>query len=241
MSRFEGQTAVVTGGGSGVGAAIALALAEEKANLCLVGRRPEKLRDVAARAKGFGVQATCYVADLGTETGQRDLSVTLTRDLAAVDILILNAAAFAAGPIAEGKLEEFDRLYQTNVRAPLALVQALLPLLKRRPGQVAFINSSSGIVAKPNTAAYDSSKHALKAIADSLRGEVNAHGVRVLSVYLGRTASEMQEKIHRMEGKNYRPELLLQPEDVAAVVVNALSLPPTAEVTDVHIRPMKKT
>ena len=67
------------------------------------------------------------------------------------------------------------------------------------------------------------------------------HGVRVLSVYLGRTASEMQERIHQMEGKPYRPELLLQPDDVASVVINALSLARTAEVTDISIRPMIKS
>ena len=73
-----------------------------------------------------------------------------------------------------------------------------------------------------------------------MHGEVNAHGVRVLNVYLGRTASEMQERIHRTEGKPYRPELLLQPEDVASVIMSALGLPRTAEVTDIHIRPMNK-
>jgi NADP-dependent 3-hydroxy acid dehydrogenase YdfG len=80
----------------------------------------------------------------------------------------------------------------------------------------------------------------LTAIANSLRAEVNAHGVRVLSIYLGRTASEMQQRIHEAEGKLYRPELLLQPEDIASVILNALSLPSTAEVTDIHIRPMRK-
>ena len=91
------------------------------------------------------------------------------------------------------------------------------------------------------SAQYDSTKHALRAIADSLRGEINEHGVRVLSVYLGRTASEMQEQICQMEGKPYRPELLLQPNDVASVILNALSLPRTAEVTDIWIRPMIKS
>jgi NADP-dependent 3-hydroxy acid dehydrogenase YdfG len=114
-------------------------------------------------------------------------------------------------------------------------------MLKARRGQVVFVNSSSGIVAKPMSSQYDLTKHALKAIADSLRGEVNPCGVRVLSIYLGRTASEMQERIHHMEGQPYRPELLLQPTDVASVILNALSLPRTAEVTDIHIRPMLKT
>lgn len=108
-------------------------------------------------------------------------------------------------------------------------------------GQVVFINSSRDSVAKPTSTQYDSTKHALKAIANSLRAEVNAHRVRVLSVHLGRTAGEMQERIHHMEGKPYRPELLLQPDDVAAVILTALSLPSTAEVTDIHIRPMVKT
>ncbi len=84
-------------------------------------------------------------------------------------------------------------------------------MLKARHGQVVFINSSSGIAAKPMTAQYGSTKHALKAIADSFRAEINPHGVRVLSVYLGRTANEMQERIHQMEGKTYRPELLRNP------------------------------
>jgi NADP-dependent 3-hydroxy acid dehydrogenase YdfG len=119
-------------------------------------------------------------------------------------------------------------------------MQSLLPMLKVRHGQLVFINSSSGIVAKATTAQYDSTKHALRAIADSLRAEVNPHGVRVLSVYLGRTASEMQEQIFHSEGKTYRPELLLQPDDVASVVLNSLCLARTAEVTDIHIRPMNK-
>jgi NADP-dependent 3-hydroxy acid dehydrogenase YdfG len=113
--------------------------------------------------------------------------------------------------------------------------------LKLQRGQVVFINSSSALTAKPSSAQYDATKHALKAVADSLRGEVNQLGIRVLSVYLGRTATEMQERIHILEGRPYRPDLLLQPEDVASVVINALSLPDTAEVTDIHIRPMIKT
>jgi NADP-dependent 3-hydroxy acid dehydrogenase YdfG len=83
-------------------------------------------------------------------------------------------------------------------------------------------------------------QHALKALADSLREEVNAEGLRVLSVFLGRTATPMRMAIHRMENRTYHPESLLQPEDVAAVVMIALSLPRTAEVTDIHIRPLSK-
>jgi NADP-dependent 3-hydroxy acid dehydrogenase YdfG len=238
---FEGRTAVVTGGGTGVGAAVTLALAETGANVHLIGRRLDGLESVASKARSMGVRAICHSGDLSTSSGQLELTQRLTRDLSRVDFLIQNAAMHAAGSIEHAKPAEFDELYQTNVRAPYVLTQALLPMLKARSGQVVFINSSSGVVAKPMSAQYDATKHALKAIADSLRGEVNAHGVRVLSVYLGRTATEMQERIHRMESKPYQPEDLLQPQDVASVIINALRLPPTAEVTDIHIRPMIKT
>ena len=241
MRAFEGRMAVITGGGTGVGAAVALALAEAGASVHLIGRRLDLLQSVAAKARSLGSEATCYSGDLATSSGQLEISQQLTRDLPHVDILIQNAAIYVAGPIEHASLAELDRQYQTNVRAPYVLTQTLLPMLKARCGQVVFVNSSSGIVAKPMSSQYDLTKHALKAIADSLRGEVNPNGVRVLSVYLGRTASEMQERIHQMEGKPYRPELLLQPEDVASVILNALSLPRTAEVTDIHIRPMIKT
>jgi len=241
MRVFKDRTAVITGGGTGVGAAVALALAKEGASVHLIGRRLDKLQTTAAKARNLGSHAVCYSCDLGVNSSQLELTQRLIRDLPHVDVLIQNAATYGAGLIEHTSVAEFDEQYQTNVRAPYILTQALLPMLKVRCGQVVFINSSSGIMAKPMSAQYSSTKHALKAIADSLRGEVNAHGIRVLSVYLGRTASETQERIHHMEGKPYRPELLLQPEDVASVIVNALSLPSTAEVTDIHIRPMVKT
>jgi NADP-dependent 3-hydroxy acid dehydrogenase YdfG len=234
------RTAVITGGGTGVGAAVALALAEAGADVYLIGRRLNKLELVAAKAREFGVNAGVQSVDISTDSGRLQAVQRIKADLTHLEILVLNAAAFAAAPIEDADLSDFDRLYQTNVRAPYALTKALSPMLKAGHGQVVFINSSSGIAAKPMTAQYDSSKHALKAIADSFRAEINPHGVRVLSVYLGRTASEMQERIYQMEGKPYRPELLLQPGDVASVIVNALSLPRTAEVTDVSIRPMIK-
>lgn len=240
MRALEGQMAVITGGGSGVGAALALALAASGASIYLIGRRLEKLERVVAKARELGADAACCATDISVSSGLAELARRIKTDVKRIDILVQNAAIYAAGPIEDGHLSDFDRLYQTNVRAPYALTQALLPMLKARQGQVVFINSSSALTAKPMTAQYDSSKHALKALADSLRGEMNQHGVRVLSVYLGRTASEMQERIYQLEGRRYRPELLLQPDDIASVVVNALSLARTAEVTDISIRPMIK-
>lgn len=238
MGALEGATAVVTGGGTGVGAAIALALAAARTHLCLVGRRIERLESVAATARDLDVRVRCYQADLGSESGPSELARQLTTDLPRIEVLVHNAAIFQPGPIDRVSAEVLDEHYRTNVRAPYMLTQALLPALKASSGQVVFINSSSGVRAKPFSAQYDATKHALRAIADSLRDEVNTDGVRVLSMYLGRTASDIQARIHASAGKPYRPELLLQPQDVASVMMSALMLPRTAEVTDIHVRPM---
>ena len=77
-------------------------------------------------------------------------------------------------------------------------------------------------------------------LADTLREEINPSGVRVLSVYPGRTAGDLQASIYALEGRQYTPETLMQPEDVAATVVAALMLPRTAELTDLRVRPMRK-
>jgi NADP-dependent 3-hydroxy acid dehydrogenase YdfG len=123
----------------------------------------------------------------------------------------------------------------------MMLTQMLLPYLKKPRGQIVFINSSAGLATRPNTGYFSATQHAFKALADSLREEVNADSVRVLSVYPGRTATPRIQSLHVKEGHPYQPELLLQPEDIASVVLNAITLPWTAEVMDISLRPMRKS
>jgi NADP-dependent 3-hydroxy acid dehydrogenase YdfG len=239
--HFRDQTAIVTGGGSGVGAATAVALAAAGARVVLVGRRLEKLEAVARRAETLGASALCFGADLARGEQLAELVHNISAHVGGVDILVHSAGILKKAHVETGSLSDFDRLFNVNVRAAYALTQGLLPSLKSRQGEIVFINSSSGIAAKPSFSQYDASKHALRALADSLRAEVNESGVRVLSIFLGRTASEMQEQLHDEEHRNYRPELLLQPQDVASAIVSALMLPRTAEITDIHVRPMIKS
>ena len=238
MSNLEGEVAIVTGGGTGVGAAIGLALGAAKASVCLIGRTRSPLEIVASEIRRRGGSACVYPADIANDAEREMLVRTLEREHARADILVQNAAVHHAASVENAALEDLDLHYRTNLRAPYALTQALLPMLKAQRGQIVFINSSSGVSAKPMTSQYDATKHALRAFADSLRGEVNAAGIKVTSVYLGQTASEMQRQIHQTGKMPYQPERMLQPEDVASVVLNCLLLPRTAEVTDIHIRPM---
>jgi len=240
MSPLAGKIAIVTGAGSGIGRAISLALAEEGAALCLVGRNPLKLEAVAEAANGRAAAARCYPADLTKDASFGELHAAVSQDFAAADILVHNAGALFVGMPGRARVEEFDLQYSINVRAPYQLTQVLLPMLVSAQGQVVFINSSAGLNARAVVSQYSATKHALKAFADSLREEVNPHGVRVLSVYPGRCATPMLERLDGLNGESYCPSALLQPEDIASVVINALRLPRTAEVTDISIRPMKK-
>ncbi len=240
MTALAEQVAVVTGGGTGIGRAVARALGLQGAMLALVGRRPAPLESVAAATREAGGQARAYPADLGRDDEISDLAGALKRDFGHADILVHSAAIVRPGTVADAPGEDFDLHYRINLRGPYLLTQALLPMIRARQGQIVFINSSVGLTARARVGQYAATKHALKAIADSLREEVNRDGVRVLSVYPGRTATPAQEVLHALEGRPYRPDRLLQPEDVAAMVLTALCLPRTAEVTDIQIRPMVK-
>jgi len=240
VKRPADTIAVVTGASSGVGKAIAIGLARGGAVVCLLGRQLDVLEAMAGSARDEEQQMRCYHADLAKDGGVREVSAQLQRDFGHVDVLVHSAGMIINGPLESAAVEDLDRQYRINVRAPYLLTQALLPLLKARRGQIVFINSTVGLNAVANAGQYAATKHALRAMADSLRAEVNPALVRVLSVFLGRTATPMQAAVHRMEGRAYRPELLIQPEDVAMVVLNTLRLPYTVEVTDIHLRPMTK-
>lgn len=240
MSSLKNQIAVVTGAGSGIGKAIALSLAREGVKVCAVGRNLGKLQAVADCAKQFSGNISMYPADLEIDQEINTLVTSIQEELGGINILIHSAGMITINRFDQAVIADFDRQYRVNVRAPYLLTQAFLPALKTRCGQIVFINSSAGLTAKAGVSQYAATKHALKAIADSLREEVNPDGVRVLSVYPGRTASPMQEALQSIENRVYQPERLMQPEDVASVVINSLNLPRTAEITDINIRPLNK-
>ncbi|TFY96870.1 SDR family NAD(P)-dependent oxidoreductase [Ramlibacter rhizophilus] len=243
MTALAGRVAVVTGASRGIGEAIALALAASGARLCLVGRDEDTLLRVAQgahRAHDTQVPHRCFRADLADDADVERLADSLRRDLQTVDVLVHAAGILHPARFENASAAQFDAQYRTNVRAPFVLTQRLLAPLKVARGQVVFVNSSAGLSARADHGQYAATKHALKAVADSLREEVNPAGVRVLSVFLGRTATRMQAELHAIEGKPYEPVALIQPEDVAALTLQVLLMPRNVEVTDISLRPMRK-
>lgn len=241
MAALSDQFAVVTGAGSGIGRAIATALGAQGATVGLVGRTQAKLQDAASGFAGNGRPPVVLPTDLSLDEQQDALKAEVERRFGQVDVLVMCAGEIAHGPVESAPVADFDKLYRANVRANYRLVQNLLPMLRKRPGQIVFINSSVGLSARPNVAQFSATQHALRALTDALRAEVNADGIRVLSVYPGRVATPRQEKLYAKQANDYKPELLLQPEDIASIVLSALTLPRTAEVTEISIRPLAKS
>lgn len=233
--------ALITGASSGIGRAIAIAIAATGGVLCLVGRDRERLEKTALAVRPMARGVTTFPADLSADGDIAELVRHVEEKVGSINVLIHCAAAHVTGSVADVSVNHLDLLYRTNVRAPYAVTRALLTMLKAASGQVVFVNSSQGLHARGNVAAYAATKHALKAVADSLRDEVNGDGIRVLSIYPGRTATPTIEALYKVEGKTYHPGVLLQPCDIARVIVNLLKLPRTAEVTDLEIRPQVKS
>lgn len=238
---LENQIAIVTGASSGIGRAIAVDLARQGAEVCLVSRRPEALEVVAQEILVQGCRARVCCADLTVDEDIHNLAARIASDFGRADILVLCGGVIFHGTVEHASLAHFDQQYRANMRGHYGLVHAILPFLAEHQGQVVFVNSS--IATRPSTGGtgqFAATQHALRAIADSFRDEVSGNGIRVLSVYPGRTATPRTAALFERDGKIYSPELLLQPEDVAGVVTHALCLPRRAEVTDISIRPMAK-
>ena len=229
------RTALVTGATSGIGTAVASALAANGMRVYLVGRDARKLA-AAGRAIGTRRLAGLTRGDLGSLADLPRLLEEITTAVKRLDVLVHCAGAYEWTEVGESDPEPFERLFNVNVRAPYLLTQGLFAPLVRGKGQVIFFNSS--VVKHPGQglALYKATQHALQGLSDSLRQDLNRHGIRVSSLYPGRTATPRMRRIYAREGKRYRPQMLLSPADVAALVLQLTQLPPRLEVTDVHLR-----
>jgi len=223
---------LLTGAGSGIGAELAGVLHRRGDELVLLARSDARAEELAAAHPG----ASILVADLADAEG-------LERALAAaslperLDSLVHAAGVVELGPVGELGLAAWRSQLDVNLTAPFLLTRALLPALRAARGQVVFVNSGAGLAANASWAGYAASKFGLRALADALRSEEQDRGVRVTTVFPGRVATAMQEKVHRQEGREYDAGAWIRPETVADLVRHVLDLPPDATVPEVRLSP----
>lgn len=228
-----GKKVLVVGASGDIGHAIARTLHEAGAQVLMTGRSLKGLLRI--KLSGAGPRPVLLAADLTSPADTDRLAMEL-RVLQPLNAVVLTAGTYARST----SPDMLRRQMEVNLLGPYALLRGTLPLLIDSAGDVVFINSSHALRASGEAGQYAATKHALKAIADSLRDEVNDQNVRVTSIYLGRTAGERQREIAAMEGQPYVPGCLIQPDDVAGLVRNMLQLPRTAEITDVSMLPRRR-
>jgi len=243
LTDLRGAVAVITGASSGIGAAIAEALAQRGARVALAARREERLATL--------VERLAAIADAGEVTAihcdvrrpddvQRLMAATLER-WGRIDLLVANAGFGYRQPIAEGDVAIWKDLLDTNVYGLLLTLRyGVPPMLERRAGHVVVTSSVAGRVVTQGGGAYCGSKFAASAIADALRMEVASAGVRVTTIEPGVVISEFQAVAR------YTPETLanmlkgaepLVPADIARAVVFAAEQPAHVGVNELVIRP----
>lgn len=225
-------THLITGAGAGIGAAVAARLHARGDDLVLLARDAARAKQLVERYPG----ARTLVGDLADPDR---LSWAFSKQAVPdrIDSLLHIAGIVDLGPVGELRPKTWHQQLNVNLIAPAEVTRLLLPTLRASRATVVFVNSGAGLTAHADWSAYAASKHGLKALADSLRAEEKPHGIRVTSVYPGRTATAMQAKVHSQEGKEYDPADWIDPESVATTIVMAVDLPRDAEVNDLTVRP----
>ena len=219
---------LLTGAGSGIGAVLAARLLGRGDEVVAVVRSAERAEQLADGLPG----ATTLVADLADPASLAGLVLP-----DALDSVVHAAGVVTLGAVAELDATAWTEQLQVNLVAPALLTRLALPALRARRGTVVLVNSGAGLHAHPQWSAYAASKHGLKALADSLRAEEASYGVRVTTVYPGRTATPMQAEVHRQEGKEYDAAAWIRPETVTDAVLHVLDLPRDATISDLTVRP----
>jgi len=223
---LTGRIAIVTGGGTGIGQGIALALARAGVRVVVNGRRPEPLQETVAEIGAAGGTAVAIPSDVSDETDVKRLVAIVEETLGPVDILVNNAGVGGGGPIHRHSVESWDRIMAINLRGPFLMARAVLPgMRERQEGHIVNISSESALEHYPGDGAYGVAKHGLNALGEYIQRENQELGIRVDTVCPGMVITEMTEDNPRLNRKKS-----LYPEDIADLVLWLVSRRPNVKI-----------
>ncbi|MDB5312723.1 MAG: family NAD(P)-dependent oxidoreductase [Gemmataceae bacterium] len=238
MGKLDGKVAVVTGGGSGVGKAVAFLFLKEGARVVIAGRDPAKLAATAAEAKA-GANLKTVTTDVTNPAQCQTLVQSATEAFGRVDVLVNNAGTnLKARTIRELTPESWDMMIRTNLDGAFYCTKAVLPqMFDRKDGVIVNVVSVAGKRANPlGGAAYVAAKFGMGGLGLVLSNEEKDSGVRVSNVYPGEIDTPILEHRPRPVTEEQRA-VILKPEDVAEAVLFVASLPPRVSIPELVIKP----
>jgi 3-oxoacyl-[acyl-carrier protein] reductase len=215
MDNLTGKSAIVTGGGTGIGRAIAIALAKEGVKVVVCGRRDAPLDEVVQEILGIGGQALGVQADV-SDVKDIDRVVNSAMDVfGSVDILVNNAGIGGGGAIHTHSVREWDEILAVNLRGPFMMSRAVLPAMRsKRSGHIVNISSESGLEYYPEDGAYGISKHALNVLGEYIQRENQELGIRVDTICPGMVVTEMTQGSQGLDESK-----CLYAEDISDLVI----------------------
>jgi 3-oxoacyl-[acyl-carrier protein] reductase len=229
------QTALVTGATEGIGRATAFALGHAGYKVGVCARTESKLRSLLQDLKKEGIEAAGGPADVGDPAQAPRVVEDVVKALGEIDVLVNNAGILIARPFEELTLDDWDATMATNVRSLYLMTRAVLPAMRRRRhGAIVNVASLAGRNGFAGGTAYTASKHAVLGFSRSLMLEVRKDNVRVIAICPGSVDTSM---MHDQPMLKAEPSRILRPEDVAATILHALTLPERALVSELDIRP----
>jgi NADP-dependent 3-hydroxy acid dehydrogenase YdfG len=236
---MRGNVAIITGGGTGIGAATAVELASAGMRVAVVGRRPGPLAEVAARIAAAGGEAVDCPADVSDYAAMERVVVDTVARWGRLDLVVSNAALHDVSSVASGDPAQWRRVVETNVLGGMHVVRAALPEMHRQgSGHLVIVASVSGRVTYVGEPAYVASKHALVAFGECLRQEVSPHGIRVTLIEPGLVETPFIDNPFARELK--KTVTPLQPEDCARAIRFAVEQPPHCAINEIVIRPVNQ-
>lgn len=224
MQNISGKTALITGAGRGIGRATAIALAEEGVNIGLVGRTMENLEKVQEELKSYDVKTAVATADVSDMAAITSAVESIRGKLGPIDILLNNAGISKFGGFMDLTPEEWTNIINVNVNGVYYTTRAVLPeMIERNTGDIINISSTAGQKGGPITSAYSASKAAVIGLSESLMMEVRKKNIRVATMTPSTVATDMAVELDLTDGN---PEKVMQPEDLAELIVAQLKLNP---------------
>ena len=231
--NLKGKNALITGGGRGLGKAVAIALANEGVNVGITGRNEESLKNTVAELEKLGVKAAYSVFDV-EEMAQVEQGVaSIASQLGSIDILINNAGVGDFGSFEDMPVETWEKVMKVNLFGVYYVAKATLPYLKQnKEGDIVNVASTAGLKGAPNMSAYCASKAAVISLSQSLMAELRKFNIRVITLTPSTIATDMS-----IEGKltDGNPEKVLQPEDFAEWVRDILKMNRRAMIASASI------